>query len=76
MAYRKTLKAAKSTVHAYVSLYSKEKNETSVTIWGMEENTMADGKVEKRTYTKFGFSTKMVRYLRLGSGKRTLEYDK
>ena len=58
MAYRKTLKAVKSTVHAYVSLYSKEKNETGVSIWGMEENTMADGKVEKRDLHEVWFFNK------------------
>lgn len=58
IAYRKMLKDVKSMVHAYASLYSKEKNETAVCIWGMETNTMADGKVEKKDLHEVWFFNK------------------
>ncbi len=46
--YRGSMKAVKSTIHAWVPLKSLDRNEDIVLIWGEEENTMADGKVEKR----------------------------
>ncbi len=46
--FRGSMKAVKSTIHAWVPLKSLDRNEDMVLIWGEEENTMADGKVEKR----------------------------
>ncbi|WP_026897920.1 cytochrome c family protein [Daejeonella oryzae] len=42
--YRSTLLSAKSTVNAYMSLRSVDKNENWVAIWGVEEDTHKDGK--------------------------------
>ena len=46
--YRGSIKSAKSTIHAWVPLYSIDKKENFVCIWGSEEDTFEDGKVEKR----------------------------
>lgn len=46
--FRSTITKAKSTVHAWVPLRSTDKNEDVVCIWGQEEDTFADGKIDKR----------------------------
>jgi len=46
--HRGSMKAVKTTIHAFVPLRVKDKNEDVVCIWGEEENTMADGKIEKK----------------------------
>lgn len=46
MEYRGKLKSVKSTIFAITPLRRDEMNEDVVTIWGMDESTMADGKIE------------------------------
>lgn len=46
--YRGGMSSAKSIIHAWVTLVSTDKNEEAVCIWGHEEDTYADGKVEKK----------------------------
>ena len=46
--YRGAMASAKSIIHAWVTLVSTDKNEEAVCIWGHEEDTYADGKVEKK----------------------------
>jgi hypothetical protein len=48
MKYRATITTAKSTVHAIVPLRSTDRNEDVVCVWGTEDDTMTDGKTEKR----------------------------
>ncbi len=40
--------SVKSTIHAWVPLKSMDMNEDVVCIWGNEENTMPDGKIENK----------------------------
>lgn len=42
--YRNSLADVKSDVHAYMSFKSVDRNENWVAIWGVENNTMKDGK--------------------------------
>lgn len=42
--YRDKMSAVQSTVHAWMSTRSTDKNENWVTIWGTEEDTWKDGK--------------------------------
>jgi hypothetical protein len=46
--YRASFAKVKSTVHAWVPLYSTDTKDNIVCIWGTEENTAADGKVSTR----------------------------
>lgn len=46
--FRGSFASAKSTVHAWLPLTSTDKNEDAVCIWGQEEDTYTDGKVEKK----------------------------
>ena len=46
--YRATMTKSKSTIHAWVPLHSTDTNDDFVCIWGSEEDTFADGKVDKR----------------------------
>ena len=48
MKYRATMSSVKSTIHAWVPLYSTDTKDNIVCIWGTEEDTYADGKVEKK----------------------------
>ncbi|HYK75389.1 MAG TPA: nuclear transport factor 2 family protein [Daejeonella sp.] len=48
--YRDKMAEVKSTVHAWMSTHSTDKNENWVTIWGTEEDTWKDG---KKTTTAF-----------------------
>jgi hypothetical protein len=45
-AYRNSLGNVKSQIHAWVPIHSNDKNEDIVLVWGDEERTSADGKVE------------------------------
>lgn len=45
-AYRNTLGNVKSQLHAWIPLYSNDRKEDAVLVWGTEERTNADGKVE------------------------------
>ena len=42
--YRGSMTSAKSTIHAWIPLRSKDMNENWVAIWGTEEDTWKDGK--------------------------------
>lgn len=42
------MSSAKSIIHAWVTLASTDKNEEAVSVWGTEEDTFADGKVERK----------------------------
>ena len=44
--FRSTQVTAKSTIHAVVPLWSNDRNENVVCVWGTEEHTLADGKKE------------------------------
>ena len=46
--YRGSMTSAKSTIHAWVPLHSTDTNHDIVCIWGTEEDTYSDGKVEKK----------------------------
>ena len=46
--YRGGMSSAKSIIHAWVTLASTDKNEEAVSVWGTEEDTYADGKVERK----------------------------
>ena len=46
--YRGSLKSVKSTIFACVSLTHPVRKEEAVCIWGQEEDTTADGKIEKK----------------------------
>ncbi len=46
--YRGSLASAKSTIFACISLNNPGRKEEAVAIWGEEEDTMPDGKVEKK----------------------------
>lgn len=46
--YRGGMKSVVSTIHAWVPMYSVDRKENTVLVWGTEANTMADGKVENR----------------------------
>ena len=46
--FRGGFTTVKSTIHAIVPLRSTDRNEDIVCVWGHEENTLADGKVEGR----------------------------
>ena len=48
MKFRGAFTTVKSTIHAWVPLTSTDKNEDIVCVWGQEEDTTPDGKVEKR----------------------------
>ena len=48
MKYRSSMTSSKSTIHAWVPLYSIDKKDNFVCVWGSEEDTFADGKVEKK----------------------------
>ena len=43
--YRSSIAKVKSSVHAWVPLYSTDTKDNFVCIWGTEEDTFADGKV-------------------------------
>ncbi|MEO6734480.1 MAG: hypothetical protein ABIN01_24890 [Ferruginibacter sp.] len=45
--YRSKFTTVKSVVHAWVPLSSTDTKEDAVCIWGTEEDTLPDGKVEK-----------------------------
>jgi hypothetical protein len=46
--YRGGMTSAKSVVHAWVPLYSNDKKENAVCIWGTETDTWPDGRVVVR----------------------------
>lgn len=46
--YRGQFTTVKSTIHAFISLKSTDRNENWVAIWGTEEDTGKDGKVTSR----------------------------
>ena len=46
--YRASIAKVKSTVHAWVPLYSTDTKDNLVSIWGTEEDTFADGKVDTK----------------------------
>ena len=46
MKYRSSMTSVKSSVHAWVPLWSNDRNENAVCIWGTEERVLADGKKE------------------------------
>lgn len=46
--FRGALAKVNSTIHAVVALRSSDQNEDAVLIWGHEDDTKADGKVEGR----------------------------
>lgn len=46
--YRGSMASAKSVVHAWVPLYSNDKKENAICIWGTETDTWPDGKVTVR----------------------------
>jgi hypothetical protein len=46
--YRGSMKSASSSVDAWMSLKSNDRNENWVAIWGTETDTWPDGKTEKR----------------------------
>jgi hypothetical protein len=46
--FRSSMTSVKSTIHAWVPLKSMDMNEDVVCIWGNEENTMPDGKIENK----------------------------
>lgn len=46
--YRGGMTSAKSIVHAWLPLYSNDKKENVVCIWGTETDTWPDGRVEVR----------------------------
>lgn len=46
--YRGSMTSSKSIIHACIPLVSPDRKEDAVCIWGQEESTFADGKVEKR----------------------------
>ncbi len=48
MKYRGSMTSSKSTIHAWVPLYSIDKKDNLVCVWGTEVDTYADGKVEKK----------------------------
>ena len=45
---RGSMTSSKSTLHAWVPLYSIDKKDNFVCVWGTEVDTYADGKVEKK----------------------------
>jgi hypothetical protein len=45
---RGSMASVKSIVHAWIPITSTDKNEDIVCIWGQEEDTLPDGKVEKK----------------------------
>jgi len=47
--YRGGMSKVTSTLHAWIPLYSNDKKEDAVCVWGEEENTLADGKVERKS---------------------------
>ena len=46
--YRDMVSKVVSTVHAWIPMYSNDRKENTVLIWGTEENTAPDGKVTHR----------------------------
>ena len=46
--YRGAIATAKSTLHAWVPLYSTDTKDDFVCVWGTEVDTYADGKVETK----------------------------
>jgi len=48
MKFRGSMTKSKSTIHAWVPLYSTDTKDNIVCIWGSEEDTFADGKVDTR----------------------------
>jgi hypothetical protein len=46
--YRDMVSKVVSTVHAWMPIYSNDRKENTVLIWGSEENTAPDGKVTYR----------------------------
>lgn len=46
--YRGAMKSAKSVVHAWIPLYSTDRKEYTVSIWGTETDTFSDGRVDVR----------------------------
>jgi len=48
MKYRGSMTSSKSNLHAWVPLYSTDTRDNFVCVWGSEEDTFADGRVEKR----------------------------
>ena len=48
MKYRGSMTSSKSTIHAWVPLYSIDTKDNFVCVWGSEVDTFADGKVEKK----------------------------
>ncbi|HSN60954.1 MAG TPA: hypothetical protein VLR49_08465 [Ferruginibacter sp.] len=47
--YRGGMSKVTSVIHAWLPLYSTDKMEDVVCVWGEEENTFPDGKVEKKS---------------------------
>jgi hypothetical protein len=46
--FRGSMTKSKSTIHACIPLHNSDGNDDAVCIWGTEEDTYADGKVETR----------------------------
>ena len=46
--YRGSMTSSKSTIHAWVPLYSIDTKDNFVCVWGSEVDTFPDGKVEKK----------------------------
>ncbi|MEO5984623.1 MAG: hypothetical protein ABIP80_03910 [Ferruginibacter sp.] len=56
--FRGSMKSVKTTLHAMVPLKSIDRNEDVVGMWGEEENTLMDGKIEKRAFHEVWFFNK------------------
>lgn len=56
--YRSTLASVKTDLHAVVPLRSNDRNEDVVAVWGMETNTLPDGKIEKKSIHEVWFFNK------------------
>lgn len=56
--FRGSMKSVKTTLHAMVPLRSNDRNVDVVCMWGEEENTLPDGKVEKRPIHEVWFFNK------------------
>lgn len=53
--YRGTYASVKTDLHALVPLRSNDKNQDVVAVWGQENNTYPDGKVEKKAIHEVWF---------------------
>lgn len=58
MQYRNSFSSVKSTIHAYVPLWSEDRKEDIVCMWGGDESTKKDGTVEKNEIHEVWFFNK------------------